>query len=138
MRSDFTPERTIGKLYVDDAFCCWTLEDSVHGGPKVLGATAIPAGYYPLVITSSTRFGRLLPLVQSVPGFDGIRIHAGNTAADTSGCILVGETRTEDGVQGSRLALAGLQHQIAFALAKGQAVMLTIENGPPVEHAVKV
>jgi len=82
---------TIGKLYVDGARFCDTLEDKVRPyGEKVWGQTAIPAGKYKVVITYSNRFKRKLPLLVDVPMFEGIRIHPGNTAVDTHGCILVG------------------------------------------------
>lgn len=82
---------TIGKLYIDGVKFCDTLEDKVRpDGVKVYGETAIPAGTYKVIITWSNRFKRKLPLLLNVPGFDGIRIHPGNTAVDTHGCILVG------------------------------------------------
>lgn len=83
-------ETTLGLLWVGEGFQCYTLEDQVRHGAKVPGATAIPAGRYRLAVTMSPRFGRLLPLVLGVPGFEGVRFHPGNTADDTEGCILVG------------------------------------------------
>ena len=117
---------TIGRLAVDGAFCCWTLEDVVRDGPKVQGQTAIPSGRYRVAITKSQRFGVMLPLVLDVPGFEGVRIHAGNTAADTDGCILVGQSRGVRSILGSRAALGDLQGRLARALASGDRVMLTV------------
>ena len=86
------PRDTIGALSVDGVFVCFTLEDQVRtAGVKVPGQTAIPAGIYRLVITPSERFKEDLSLLLDVPGFEGIRIHAGNTREDTEGCILVGQ-----------------------------------------------
>ena len=91
---------TIGLLLMDGRFLCWTLEDVVRevaGQPvaswKVPGKTAIPFGTYALQVTPSARFKRPLPLVVDVPGFEGIRVHRGNHAEDTEGCIIVGATR---------------------------------------------
>ena len=90
---------TVGKLFVDDVFVCYTLEDKIrqkNGEPvaswKVPRKTAIPTGTYPLAITFSNRFQKMLPLIQNVEGFEGVRIHTGNSSADTEGCILVGNT----------------------------------------------
>jgi hypothetical protein len=76
------PKCTIGTLYVNGKAECFTLEDvrrEVKGRPveewKVPGETAIPAGVYNIVITPSNRFKRDLPLLENVPGFQGIRIH---------------------------------------------------------------
>jgi len=70
----------------------------------------------------------MLPLLLDVPGFSGIRIHSGNTAADTSGCLLVGQSSAVDSIFGSRLALAALQSKIAGALVRGEAVWIEIRN----------
>lgn len=96
---------TIGKLYVGNAFSfCDTLEDKVRpDGVKVHGETAIPAGKYKMVITWSNRFKRKLPLLLNVPGFEGIRIHPGNTAVDTHGCILVGVNDVKGQIHQSKL-----------------------------------
>lgn len=99
---------TIGRLYVDGMFECWTLEDVVRP-VKIAGQTAIPAGHYTVTMTKSRRFQRVLPLVNAVPGFEGIRMHAGNTAADTEGCILVGRERNgAKALISSRAALESL------------------------------
>jgi hypothetical protein len=90
VRDSSTDDTTIGNLYIENEWFCFTLEDKVRE-KKIYGETAIPAGIYKLVITWSPRFKRQLPLLVDVPGFDGIRIHPGNTHKNTEGCILVGE-----------------------------------------------
>lgn len=101
-----TPRSTVGELRIDGALFCYTLEDVVRpfGLPKVLGCTAIPPGTYRLVIDESPRFGRRMPHILNVPGFEGIRIHVGNTATDTEGCVLLGMDRGIDRVLRSREA----------------------------------
>lgn len=89
-----TPEYTIGRLYINDNFFCHTLEDVVRE-EKIAGKTAIPAGTYQVIVNRSSKFKRDLPLLLDVPDFEGIRIHRGNTAKDTSGCILVGENKVK-------------------------------------------
>ena len=124
-RYDRTPARTIGQLAVGDDFHCYTLEDPVHPGPKIPGQTAIPAGHYQVLLTMSQRFQAVLPLLVDVPGFTGIRIHAGNTAADTEGCILVGLERDADTVLHSRLALGELMARLSDA---SEGIWITIED----------
>lgn len=103
--------RTIGLLFVDGDFLCFTLEDRIRSVVKVAGSTAIPLGTYEVVQSFSPKFGIILPEVREVPGFQGIRIHAGNTAADTEGCILVGMgwDGVSDTILRSKAALVVLQ-----------------------------
>lgn len=91
-RFEFKDTHTVGKMYVDGVYECYTLEDAVRNGTKVLGKTAIPIGTYKLIIDASTRFKQDMPHILDVPDFTGVRIHAGNTSADTDGCILLGST----------------------------------------------
>ena len=113
VRDVFNKQWTQGKLYVNDAFYCYTLEDTDRfleaGNLKEQDNTAIPRGTYAVQVTMSPRFKKPLPLLFSVPNFVGIRIHAGNTHHDTEGCILVGMDRTETGkVLQSQIAMSGL------------------------------
>jgi hypothetical protein len=130
--------RTLGKLYVDEQFQCYTCEDVVRvddpataqdESQKVWGETAIPAGRYKVVISYSPKFRKNLPLLLNVPGFDGIRIHSGNDEDDTHGCILVGLglNNTSTGIVKSRVAMGNLQHKIRAALGRGEEVWITIE-----------
>lgn len=101
-RTLYAETHTIGKLYVNGHFYCDTLEDRVRNGEKVPNETAIPAGRYRVKLTHSPKFNRLLPLLLDVPNFSAVRIHAGNTAADTAGCVLVGENRENSRLINSR------------------------------------
>lgn len=93
---------------------------------KVVGLTAIPEGSYPVVITKSPRFRRGLPLLVGVPGFTGIRIHSDNMAADSRGCILVGENTIVGRLTSSRATLTKLITTIMAASDQGEAVWITI------------
>jgi hypothetical protein len=93
-RFEYGSSYTIGKFYIDGVYHSFSLEDVVRKGEKVNGQTAIPTGTYPVIIDLSARFGKQLPHVLSVPGFEGIRIHPGNTSKDTEGCILLGTAWT--------------------------------------------
>jgi hypothetical protein len=123
-----------GKLYVDGDLFCHTLEDEVReveGQPvekwKIKGKTAIPRGKYRVDVTFSNRFKTMMPILLDVPGFEGVRIHAGNTSANTEGCVLVGNESGEDGFLGdSRTAFANLFGVIKDAINSGQDVWLTI------------
>ncbi|HWJ06182.1 MAG TPA: DUF5675 family protein [Steroidobacteraceae bacterium] len=125
---------TIGRMYVDGRFECYTLEDGIRTN-KVYGETAIPAGEYRIDITYSPRFKRNLPLLCDVPNFEGVRIHPGNAPANTLGCILVGQQWSDgDEVIGaSRAAFNALFQKINDAAARAEPVMLRViqENAPP-------
>lgn len=88
-RFEFGDKYTIGKMSIDGIFFCYTLEDKVRD-KKVDGNTAIPEGTYNVIIDKSIRFGKDMPHIMNVPGFEGVRIHSGNTDLDTEGCILIG------------------------------------------------
>lgn len=80
-RCDGQGEAMMGRLLINGHVVYDTLE------PR---DKMIPTGYYRVRMTMSTKFGEVLPLLDFVPGRSGIRIHPGNTAKDSAGCILVG------------------------------------------------
>lgn len=92
-RHIFEEDYTVGKLKVDGNYICDVIEDKVRvlnrERDKVLGRTAIPAGKYRVVLDYSNRFGKIMPHLLDVPYFKGIRIHKGNSANDSSGCLIV-------------------------------------------------
>lgn len=118
-RTEFSDKQTIGTLNIDNTFECYTLEDTVRAGSdgilqeeeKIFGETAIPVGIYRLVLAHSPKFG-YCPWILNVPYFQDIRIHAGNNAADTHGCILVGRTKGTDWIGESRAALKALVEKL--------------------------
>ena len=120
---------TIGDLYVDGVHSCYTLEDVVRPeGKKVYGQTAIPYGRYRVIITFSNRFQRDLPLLVDVPNFEGIRIHPGNTAADTHGCVLVGTGKQGDSITSSRVAFSAVFADIRDAIERGEEVWIEVKD----------
>ena len=139
------PVCTIGELSIDGAFECYTLEDAqreIPGKPvaewKVKNETAVSKGTYDLEITKSKRFSAeaskkaghpvdiFTPELMNVPGFDGIRIHPGNTAENTEGCILVGRGKTEKTVTESRAAFNALFPKIQQGLQDGDHVTIEV------------
>jgi hypothetical protein len=119
VREVFTDKSTIGSLYLNDVFFCYTLEDKDRGldqsqsliiiqAKKLFGITAIPYGKYPLIVNKSPKFGRLLPRLQGIKGFDGVLIHRGNSAEHSHGCILVGYKKGTDCIMESTKAEADL------------------------------
>ena len=92
-RDVLTPTFTLGILHIDGRFFGYVAEDTdrLHRGEsKLKGQTAIPAGSYVVRWTWSPKFGKNVPEVMGVPGFQGIRIHSGNDSEDTEGCLLPG------------------------------------------------
>jgi hypothetical protein len=137
VRKTFTEESTMGELSVNGKFECFTLEDRVRAiaAPKVHGETAIPEGIYEVIISFSDKFKKLLPLLLNVPNFEGIRIHSGNTKADTEGCILVGQSKAKDFVGGSRAAFNVLFPKLQAALKK-EKIFIQVVGGSPEDVAV--
>ena len=124
-RADYT----IGRLEDENGIkICDTLEPiwrNYDGGEmKIPMKSAIPEGTYRVVITKSQRFGRYLPLLVGVPGFEGVRIHSGNTNKDTEGCILVGHNLQVGKVLWSRITLEKLMKLIE----NEKVIYLTIKN----------
>lgn len=134
-RKTFTTASTCGEMWVDGEFECYTLEDEMREKEfvpvalwKVGGKSAIPVGTYDVVIDRSARFNRLMPHILNVPGFTGVRIHCGNTAADTEGCILVGAEKTSDYIGHSKLAFESFFPQLQDAIQRGERCTVTVTN----------
>ena len=124
-RADYT----IGRLEDENGMkICDTLEPiwrNYDGGElKIPKKSAIPEGSYRVVVTKSQRFQKYLPLLVGVPGFEGVRIHAGNTSRDTEGCILVGQNLQVGKVLWSRITLEKLMKLIE----NEKEIYLTIKN----------
>ena len=139
---------TIGRLYVNGAFFCNTLEDTDRGlsqglslaenkSRKVNGKTACPKGRYRVKLTYSPKFGKRswalpfngrLPLLVEVPAFEGVRIHVGNRAADTDGCLLVGRNKVVGGLVESTDCYQRLMREVIVPASKaGEDIWITIE-----------
>lgn len=127
------PTYTIGKLYIDDAYFCDTLEDTVrdtnksgkfdNGEQKIKGKTAIPYGTYEIKWTYSPRFKKYTPQLMNVPSFEGIRVHAGNTSADTEGCLVLGENKQVGKVLNSRATINKFYPIIKEACSNGKVTI---------------
>ena len=129
-RQTFSDKSSVGTLYVNGLKECHTLEDRdrhlEEGGEKVYGETAIPRNTYKVVITYSNRFKKPMPLLVDVPQFEGVRIHPGNTAEDTHGCILVGVGIGQDILYNSRQAYEKLFNKIEAAESLGEEIEIEI------------
>ena len=138
IRKYYQAKYTIGRLYVNNRFFSDCLEPpSLHLTErsalgtiliaKYKGYRAIPTGRYRILITRSRRFGRWLPLLMNVKGFEGIRIHAGNKPEDTRGCILLGFNRRKGYVLDSTRCVLTLVKMMTEAIAKGEKVFVTVK-----------
>lgn len=127
------PTYTIGKLYIDDVYFCDTIEDTVrdlnkngkfdNGEKKIHSKTAIPYGTYEIKWTYSPRFKKYTPQLMNVPSFEGIRIHAGNTSADTEGCLILGENKQVGKVLNSRVTINKFYQIIKKACSNGRVTI---------------
>lgn len=140
-RKHFSETSTIGELSYNGERLCFILEDTDRGldstqsvpfieSKKVFGKTAIPTGSYEIIINYSNRFKKPLPLLLDVKGFTGIRIHSGNIAADSDGCLLPGTDYETDKVNNSRVAFNELATLIQKA-SETEKVFITIVRKHP-------
>lgn len=135
-RFQFNQNETFGRLLVDGMPYCYTLEDATRevvgqsvAQWKVPGRTAIPIGTYQVTIDWSTRFRCLMPHILNVPGFDGIRVHPGNTWHDTEGCPLVGRNSAAGAIYGAWEVFPGLVARIQENLLAGLPVSVLVSMG---------
>lgn len=139
VRKTFTDKSTISEVYIGNKFICYILEDKDRGllqqmsieeikKKKQYAITAIPLGKYEVVITYSNRFKKDLPLLLNVPGYEGVRIHPGNTAENTEGCLLPGVSKSTDFVGESRKAFDSLFTLIKQAIDKKEKVYVEITS----------
>lgn len=124
-RKYLKPEYTIGTLYIDGKYLCEAIEDKVRE-EKIDHVTAIDYGTYKIDLTMSPKFKRLLPLLLDVPFFEGIRIHRGNTAEDSSGCLLPGENKEVGRVIHSTKYEMIIIEKILEAIKRGEEVTIKI------------
>ena len=142
-RFGFGSDSTLGKLYIDGEFHCFTLEDERRKVKKP-AETCIPHGNY--VVTFRTEGGfhakyekahpdmhEGMLWIRDVPGFEYILIHQGNTDEDTAGCLLVGARAmvTLDGefnIQDSRIAYRHVYPLVSAALLAGEPVTIAIRE----------
>lgn len=142
-------EYTIGRLYINGVKFSDTLEDCDRGltqdmpleeikAKKVYGKTAIPTGTYEIDMnTISPKFqarswakpyGGKLPRLIGVKGFEGVLLHVGNTASDSSGCILVGKNSIKGMVTDSTKTFMSLMSKYLLpAKLRGEKITITIE-----------
>lgn len=132
IRDYLSNSATFGKLFIDGKYLGETLEDvdrflETEGeGAKINGQTAIPRGRYKVSVTFSNRFQKPMPYLHDVHYFEGVRIHGGNTVADTHGCPLLGNVRTATGIAQCAGANERLMHLIEACEDRGEDVWITV------------
>jgi hypothetical protein len=123
VRETKTDISTIGSLFINDVFFCYTLEDKDRGlkqsdsllfiqAKKIFGLTAIPSGFYKLTVNQSPKFKRMLPRILEIKGFDGVLLHRGNTADHSLGCILIGYKKGHNSIFESTKAETDLVNRL--------------------------
>ena len=128
---------TIGQLFINNQYFSDTLEDTDRGLKdsmsleeirriKVFGSTCIPYGTYKVTITYSPKFKKNLPLINNVKGFDGIRIHSGNTSSDTQGCVLLGFNKVKGKVINSKDTVDKFINLVQKAIDIGEQITIHI------------
>lgn len=121
---------TVGLLTHQGVRVCRILEDKVRPkGVFIPRETAIEEGTYEVVVTRSPRMQRLTGLLKKVPhqGEGMIRIHRGETAADSYGCLLTGMTAKDWQLDGCKEAEDKVTALLLQMLSKGK-VYLQILN----------
>ena len=128
---------TIGILYINNEYFCEILEDTDRGLKdsmsleeikkiKIKDQTCIPYGKYQILMTYSPKYKKIMPLVNNVKGFEGIRIHSGNTNKDTSRCLLPGFNKIKGQVINSRGTFNKLYSLIQTAINNNEKVTIEI------------
>ena len=137
-RLTFKENYTEGQLFVDGAYFCDTLEDRTRdfnkdgdlddpGETKVYGETAIPFGTYNVVMSYSNKFKKVMPEIQHVKGFEGIRIHAGTLPQHTLGCVLCGVYEKDGRLTKPRETIKELYPLIQDAINRKEQVKIIIQ-----------
>lgn len=129
---------TISRLFINGERVCEALEDTDRGLKqsmsldeikklKIYGKTAIPSGRYKVVMSYSPKFKKVLPEVLDIVGYSNVRIHAGNTAKDTCGCVLPGLNVRKGAVLYSTKWTNVIISEISSAIKRGEEVWLNIK-----------
>lgn len=140
LRNRFYKTHTIGQLYIDGVYFCFVLEDVIRPDPnpdtpwneaKVQDETAIPEGKYEIILENSGLFGPDTPTLRNVPGYQYIRVHAGNTDKNTKGCLILGYKLADNGViavGSTKPAVIDFKGKVKQAIQSGKRVYITIQT----------